>query len=60
MNKLNIQAPFDDDTVERLHAGDVVADIGIWMKSTGEALIAANALGGAGVCIGRASGEAIN
>jgi hypothetical protein len=35
------------------HVGDVVADIGIWMKSTGEALIAANALGGAAVCIGR-------
>jgi hypothetical protein len=35
------------------HAGDVVADIGIWMKSTGEALLAANALGGAAVCMGR-------
>ena len=34
------------------HVGDVVAEIGIWMKSTGEALIAANALGGAAVCIG--------
>jgi len=34
------------------HVGDVVADIGIWMKSTGQALVAANALGGAAVCIG--------
>lgn len=34
------------------HNGDVLADIGIWMKSTGETLVAANALGGAAVCIG--------
>jgi hypothetical protein len=35
------------------HRGDVVADIGIWMKSTGEALMAANSSGGAAVRIGR-------
>jgi hypothetical protein len=34
------------------HAGDVVADIGIWMKSSGQALVAASVLGGAAVCIG--------
>jgi len=34
------------------HVGDVVADIGIWMKSTGHALVATSAHGGAAVCIG--------
>ena len=34
------------------HNGTVYADIGIWMKSTGEALIAANTYGGAAVCVG--------
>lgn len=34
------------------HVGAVVADIGIWMKSTGQALVAANAIGGAALCIG--------
>jgi hypothetical protein len=32
--------------------GSVYADIGIWMKSSGHALIAANLTGGAAVCIG--------
>jgi hypothetical protein len=34
------------------HVGDVVADIGIWMKSSGQALVAASVLGEAAVCIG--------
>jgi hypothetical protein len=34
------------------HVGDVMADIGIWIKSTGEALVAVNSLGGAGLVIG--------
>jgi len=34
------------------HNGDVVADIGLWLKSSGQALIAANSLGGAAVCLG--------
>jgi len=34
-----------------LHGG-VLADIGIWMKSTGECLIAASRSGGAAICLG--------
>lgn len=34
------------------HTGDVVADIGIWMKSSGRALVAANTFGCAAICIG--------
>lgn len=34
------------------HNGNVVADIGLWLKSSGQALVAANLSGGAGVCVG--------
>lgn len=34
------------------HNGDVVADIGLWLKSSGQALVAANLSGGAAICLG--------
>jgi len=34
------------------HSGENRADIGVWMKATGTALIAANREGGAAVCLG--------
>lgn len=34
------------------HNGNVVADIGLWLKSSGQALVAANLNGGAAICIG--------
>jgi hypothetical protein len=34
------------------HSGENRADIGVWMKSTGTALIAANRTGGAAICLG--------
>jgi hypothetical protein len=34
------------------HQGDIVADVGIWIKPTGEVLVAATELGGAAIRLG--------
>ena len=34
------------------HSGESQADIGVWMKSTGTALIVANRIGGAAIRLG--------
>jgi hypothetical protein len=36
-----------------IHNGSNIAEIGIWLKSSGQALIAANQYGGAAICIGQ-------